>query len=106
METINVPLSGPLKNSVQSEAAARGFSNAGDYIQSVLSAEQKRKARAKVEAMIDVGVASGEPAEWTKQDLERLKEEIRTRHAKRHGTHNESQGGHETSSVPRHGRAC
>lgn len=83
METINVALPETLKDFVHSEAEAGGFSDAADYIQSVLSAEHKRKVRAKVEAMMDAGVASGETTEWTKQDLERLKLEIHARHAKR-----------------------
>lgn len=33
--------------------------------------------------MMDAVIAGGEATEWTKQDLEKVKEEIRARHAKR-----------------------
>lgn len=80
-----VPLPDTLRNFVHAEAAAGGFTNDADYIQALVCAEQKRKARAKVEALIEEAFRDGESTEWTKKDLEKVKEEIRAHHAKREG---------------------
>jgi antitoxin ParD1/3/4 len=80
MANITLNLPAVLKQFVDSEVAARGFGNAADYVQAVLREEQKRKARDKVEALMDEAMASGESTEWTRQDFEDMKQEIRVRH--------------------------
>lgn len=86
METLSIPLNESLKNFVDAEVASGGFGTAENYIQALLCEEQKRKARAKVEALLDEALASGESTEWTDKDWEEIWQEVQERHAKRNAT--------------------
>lgn len=84
MENLTIPLSPRLKEFVVAQAAAGGFGNPGEYVQAVLDKERER-ARAKVEALMDEALASGEATELTKQDFENIRQQFRARHAERLG---------------------
>jgi antitoxin ParD1/3/4 len=85
METITLPLPDTLKNFVDAEIAAKGYGNRADCIQALLQETQKRRAREKVEVMLQEGLDSGPSTEWTREDLEKIKQEIQERHARRNG---------------------
>jgi antitoxin ParD1/3/4 len=85
MENITIPLPTTLKDFVDAETSARGFSSPGEYIQAMLREEQKRKLDAKVQALIEKGLAS-ESMEWNAQALGNMKDEISRRHSQRQGT--------------------
>ena len=43
----------------------------------------QQRARAKVEALVEEGLNSGVPTEWTPRDWENIRQEIQEGHAKR-----------------------
>ena len=59
MSTIQVTLTDPLKAFVETEAAARGYANPGEYVKDVLGEARKRKFKAELEKLALEGLASG-----------------------------------------------
>ncbi len=82
MENLTIPLTPRQKEFVVAQAAAGGFGNPGEYVQAVLDKERER-ACAKVEALMDEALASGDATELTKQDFADIRQEFRARQAKR-----------------------
>jgi antitoxin ParD1/3/4 len=67
MSAVTVSLSDDAREFVQAQAAAGGFESPDSYIQGLIRAEQKRKAREKLEALLLEALQ--EPAtEMTKAD--------------------------------------
>ena len=82
METMNIALPEEMKDFVQVEAAHGGYSSVSEYVRSLIREDQKRKAQEKLEALLIEGLASGPPAEMTKEDWRRLREQVLNRWAK------------------------
>jgi len=75
MNALTVSLSDDAREFVESEATAGGFPSPDSYLQELIRAEQKRKAREKVEAMLLEALK--EPAtEMTKADWADLRREL------------------------------
>ena len=70
--TISIPDS--VKELVDQEVASDAFPSAGDYIQALVEADQKRKAQDHFEALINEGLDSP-LSEMTQQDWEDLRSE-------------------------------
>ena len=85
MEIVSIPLNESLKSFVDAEVASGHFGSPEDYIQALLREAQKRKARAKVEALLEEALDSGESTEWTDKDWDEIWQEIQERHARRNG---------------------
>jgi antitoxin ParD1/3/4 len=66
-ETMNVALPEALKQYVLQQVAAGGYSTASEYVRELIRADQKQKARQKLEALLLEGLDSGEPIEVTPQ---------------------------------------
>jgi antitoxin ParD1/3/4 len=82
--TITLPES--LKAFIDAEVASGGYPDASGYVQELLLKESRRqKERERIEALLEEGLNSGEPTEWTAQSLERHKRELTERHAQRNG---------------------
>jgi antitoxin ParD1/3/4 len=80
MATMNVSLTPKLKAFVDSRVESGDYGNASEYVRELLRKEQERqKAIAEIQALIDEGEASGfEPF-----DPDTFREEMRKRAAKR-----------------------
>ncbi len=70
--TISIPDS--IKELVDQEVASGAFPSAEDYIQSLVEADQKRKAQDHFEALIDEGLDSP-LSEMTDQDWDDIRRE-------------------------------
>lgn len=88
MVTLNIKLPRPMKEFIESEAEKSGYESVGEYIQSLviaaeqrqkrqvedllgwsgLSERQKRKARLRIEALLQDSLDSGSATPMTKRD--------------------------------------
>jgi antitoxin ParD1/3/4 len=84
MDTLTISLPTPLKEFVDAQVAAGASANVSEFIASLLREEQRRKARAQVDALLLEGIES-ESSEMTREDWDELKREVRDRQAKRSG---------------------
>lgn len=73
------------KSFIDAEVAAGGHGSAAEYVETLLMQEKLRKARDKVEALLEEGLSSGPSEEWTKEDWEAIRRQIHERHACRAG---------------------
>lgn len=60
MATMNISLNDALRDFVQERVETSGFSNASDYVRSLIRADKERAAQARLEALLLEGLASGE----------------------------------------------
>jgi antitoxin ParD1/3/4 len=78
MQSMNISLPESMKNFVETEVASGGYSTASEFIRDLLREAQKRKARAKVDALLLEGLQS-ETSELTQADWNELKRRVRVR---------------------------
>ena len=74
MNRLSLPES--LAEFVEREAAEGGYESAEGYILHLVEAEQKRKARERLEAMMDEGRNSGEAVEATPKWWTELRDDV------------------------------
>ena len=60
METVTISLPESLKAFVEQEVATKGFGNVSEYFRTLLREAQDRAAKARLEALLLEGLASGE----------------------------------------------
>lgn len=65
MTTLNISLPKTMRAFIETQVAEGGYSTASEYIRTLLREAQKRKAKAKLEALLLEGINSGEPIEAT-----------------------------------------
>ena len=70
--SLNISLPKSLKEHVERQVQAEGYSTPSEYIRALLREDQKRKAEQKLEALLLEGLNSGEairtdPAYWKKK---------------------------------------
>jgi antitoxin ParD1/3/4 len=83
METVTIPLPDSIREFVQAETLSAGYRSPDEYILDLIRDAQRRKAREKVDQLLIEGLESGPPVEWTPELFEKLKAEVRDRHARR-----------------------
>lgn len=59
METVTISLPESLKTFVEKEVATKGFGNVSEYFRTLLREAQDRDAKARLEALLLEGLASG-----------------------------------------------
>ena len=67
MDTMNISLPDSLKEFVQVQVSEGGYSNASEYVGELISADQKQKAWAVLEAEVLKGIRSGKSEPMTRQ---------------------------------------
>jgi antitoxin ParD1/3/4 len=69
MQSMNISLSEPLKQFVDSQVLTGRYSSASEYVRELIRADEKRKAEDQLEAKLLEGLNSAEseltPADWT-----------------------------------------
>jgi antitoxin ParD1/3/4 len=83
MTTLNISLPEAMKEFVEAEVAAGGYSTASEYVRELLRDAQKRKEHARIEALLEEGLNSGEPTPMTQGDWDRLEKRLKMRLAAR-----------------------
>lgn len=82
MDTMNIALPDSLKQYVQKRVSEGGYSSVSEYIRELIRIDQKEVAREKIEAEVIKGLQSGESTPMTREDWDRLREELRRRQVK------------------------
>jgi antitoxin ParD1/3/4 len=85
MTSLNISLPQNLKDFVESQAEAGGFSTPSEYIRALIRDDQKRRAEEKLETLLLEGLNSGEPIEITPEYWERKRAHLIERHSKKKG---------------------
>ena len=86
MTNLTVSLPESVKQFVDTEAAAGGFANSGDYLQDLILRAYREKARQQLEAKLlrrVEGVDRGEVADMTQEDWDEIRAEVERSHQKR-----------------------
>jgi len=86
MASLNISLPKSLKDFVEGQVDASGFSTPSEYVRSLIRDDQKRRAEEKLEALLLEGLNSGEPIEITPEYWERKRTQLIERHSKKPGT--------------------
>lgn len=79
MITINISLSESMKEFIDSEIAEGGYESANEYFVRLVRAEQKRKAREKLESLLFEGLESP-IAEYDPNEISDIKQRLCERH--------------------------
>lgn len=86
MTSLNISLPQTMKDFVEGQVEASGFSTPSEYIRALIRDDQKRRAEEKLEALLLEGLNSGEPIEITPEYWERKRTRLLERHNKKTGT--------------------
>jgi antitoxin ParD1/3/4 len=81
METMNIAVPDSLKEFVQQRVAQGGYSSVSEYMRELIRADRKQAARQILESEILRGLNSGESVPMTDDDWNKLRDEVRARHA-------------------------
>jgi antitoxin ParD1/3/4 len=86
MQTMNISLPDPLKRYVEEQVSAGGYSSTSEYVRELVRADQQRKAKERLEAVLLDALNSGEPMEVTAETWEELRQRLRARAQARQST--------------------
>jgi antitoxin ParD1/3/4 len=81
--TMNVSMPVVLKEYVEKQAEALGYASSSEYIRELVREDQKRRAEARLEALLLEGLNSGDPIEVTPQFWEEGRKRLEQLIAKR-----------------------
>jgi len=68
MLTMNISLPNPLKQFVDTQVAAGGYSSVSEYIRELIREDEKRRAATRLESLLLEGLET-EETRWTRQDF-------------------------------------
>src|SRR5258706_339410 len=77
--TIQLPLSDSLSAFVDEQASSQGYASAAEYVAALLQAEQKKKAREKLDELLLVGLNNGPAKPMTDADWTALRQRVKAR---------------------------
>ena len=83
MDTMNIALPRQMKAFVHDEVSGGGYSSASEYIRDLIRQEQRRKAEARLEAMLLEGLDSGPTREMTAKEWAALRDRLKQRWSER-----------------------
>ncbi len=75
METMNISLPETMKQFIEEQVSAGGYSSVSEYIRALVREEQKRKAQEQLEALLVEGLESGKPTEMTDEEWNEIRKE-------------------------------
>ena len=79
MQTMNISLPDPMKQFVEEQVSAGGYSSASEYVRDLVRTDQKRKAKEMLEETLLAAVREGEPVEATPEWWAALRDEAKKR---------------------------
>ena len=82
MDTMNIALPESMKSFVQACVSEGGYSSASEYVRELIRADQKRKAEARIDALLLAGLDSGTPILVTPEYWEEKKQQLAERAGK------------------------
>ena len=85
MASLNISLPQSLKDYVEGQVQAAGYSTPSEYVRELLRQDQQRRAEQKLEALLLEGLNSGDPIEITPEYWENKRRQLVERHARKTG---------------------
>jgi antitoxin ParD1/3/4 len=79
LQTMNISLPDPMKQYVEEQVSAGGYSSASEYVRELVRTDQKRKAKDELENILLESLQSGDAVDITPRMWEELRRKIRTR---------------------------
>jgi len=79
LQTMNISLPDPMKQYVEEQVTAGGYSSASEYVRELVRTDQKRKAKDQLENILLEALQSGDAVDITPRMWEELRQKIRTR---------------------------
>lgn len=79
MQTMNISLPDPMKQYVEQQVDAGGYSSASEYVRELVRADQKRKDKDQLEELLLKSLNSGEPIDITPEMLDDVRKRLRAR---------------------------
>jgi antitoxin ParD1/3/4 len=79
MQTMNISLPDPMKQYVEEQVSAGGYSSASEYVRELVRTDQKRKAKDQLENILLESLQSGDAVDITPRMWDELRQKIRTR---------------------------
>jgi antitoxin ParD1/3/4 len=76
---MNISLPDPVKQYVEEQVSAGGYSSASEYVRELVRTDQKRKAKDQLENILLESLQSGDAVDITPRMWEELRQKIRTR---------------------------
>jgi antitoxin ParD1/3/4 len=83
MQTMNISLPDPMKQYVEEQVSAGGYSSASEYVRELVRADQKRRAKEELEQILMNAMNSGDPIGITPEVVEDVKRRLRARAVQR-----------------------
>jgi len=81
MATMNISLPDPLKQFIDQEVREGRFSSTSDYMRDLVRQRQRAKAESTLKQLIAEGLASGSAGQVSGGTFDRMRQELRERHA-------------------------
>ena len=85
MHTLTITVPDDAKEFIETQVSAGKFGDPSALICHLLQEERKRRARERIEALLDEGLDSGEPSPMTAEDWAEMRRELQDFVSKRHG---------------------
>ena len=79
MQTMNISLPDPMKQYVEQQVDAGGYSSASEYVRELVRADQKRRDKDQLEQLLMSSLKSGEAIEVTPEMLDEVRKRLRAR---------------------------
>ncbi|NEO88111.1 MAG: type II toxin-antitoxin system ParD family antitoxin [Spirulina sp. SIO3F2] len=79
MKTMNISLPETLRDYVDEQIEAGGYGTVSEYIRDLIRQDQRRKAKARVEALLLEGLDSGEATPMTEADWTAIRQTVQER---------------------------
>lgn len=75
MQTMNISLPEQLKDFVDHQVNSGRYSSVSEYVRDLIRADEKQKAREKLETLLMEGIDSGNASAMTRQDWDDIRKE-------------------------------
>lgn len=79
MKTMNISLPETLRDYVDEQIEAGGYGTVSEYVRDLIRQDQRRKAKARVEALLLEGLDSGEATPMTDEDWAVIRQAVQER---------------------------
>lgn len=79
MQTMNISLPDPMKQYVEEQVSAGGYSSASEYVRELVRTDQKRKAKEMLEETLLAALNEGEAVEATPEWWATLRDDLKKR---------------------------
>ena len=79
MKSMNISLPEPMKQYVDEQVSSGSYSSASEYMRELVRADQQRREKARLEALLLEALNSGEPIDLTPEMIEDVRSRLRAR---------------------------